>query len=60
MNKNDKIDETSDAFKRMERMDPFKYRSVSKHIEAMVESLNQQEKELALENESDSKDASAS
>ncbi|WP_027178636.1 hypothetical protein [Maridesulfovibrio bastinii] len=60
MNKNDKTAETSEALKRMEKMDPFKFRSVSKHIEAMVESLNQQEKALAMENESDSDEASAS
>ncbi len=59
MNKHDKIADMPEALKRMERMDPFKYRSVSKHIEAMVESLDQQEKELAPENESDSEDTSA-
>lgn len=60
MTKSNKIAETPEALKRMEKMDPFKYRSVSKHIEAMVESLDQQEKALAMEDESNSNDSSAS
>ncbi|WP_320175419.1 hypothetical protein [Maridesulfovibrio sp.] len=44
MNKNSTIEETSEALKKLEKNNPHKYRSVSKHIAAMVKSLDEQEK----------------
>ncbi|MFW5498838.1 MULTISPECIES: hypothetical protein [unclassified Maridesulfovibrio] len=44
MNKHSTIEETPEALKKLEKNNPQKYRSVSKHIAAMVKSLDEQEK----------------
>lgn len=44
MNKHSSIGEKPEALRKMEKNDPHKYRSVSKHIAAMVKSLDDQEK----------------
>ncbi len=49
MSKDTGIVEKADAFSKMEKNDLFKYRSVSKNIDAMVKSLDEQEKNDSLE-----------
>ena len=44
MNKHSTIEESSEAFKKLEKNNPQKFRSVSKNIAAMVKSLDEQEK----------------
>ncbi len=53
MNKNSKIVEKTEALSKMEKNDPFKYRSVSQHIAAMVKSLDEQEKNNSSESKED-------
>ncbi|WP_419779803.1 hypothetical protein [Maridesulfovibrio sp.] len=45
MNNHSTIEETPEAFKKLEKNNPQKFRSVSKHIAAMVKSLDEQEKD---------------
>ncbi len=53
MNKDTGIREKSDPFKKMEKNDLFKFRSISNNIAAMVKSLDDQEKADSLKSESD-------
>ncbi|WP_319781179.1 hypothetical protein [Maridesulfovibrio sp.] len=53
MNKHSTIEETPEAFKKLEKNNPQKYRSVSKHIAAMVKSLDEQERNSSSESKAE-------
>ncbi|SME97097.1 hypothetical protein [Desulfovibrio gilichinskyi] len=53
MNKDTGTREKSDPFKKMEKNDLFKFRSISNNIAAMVKSLDDQEKADSLKSDSD-------
>ena len=53
MNKHSTIEETPEAFKKLEKRNPQKYRSVSKHIAAMVKSLDEQEKNSSSDSDAE-------
>ncbi|WP_320008027.1 hypothetical protein [Maridesulfovibrio sp.] len=53
MNKHSILEETSEAFKKLEKNNPQKFRSVSKNIAAMVKSLDEQEKSSSSDSETE-------